>query len=570
MKLNSRAANLIDRPRSPAGAIMRLAPNAETSATSQSRTVRFILSTGEVDRYGDRIDPAGWRLANYRKNPVVLFAHDSSALPIGRCSFVGLVDGRLVGDIEFMSGEMNPLADAIFEMVRGRFLNACSIGFAPLEFTRSTDPKRPGGIDFSSVELLEISIVPIPALPSALVAARAAGIATRAFDDWAARELTRKENPLIPRHSLNAIRRDFAAAPLSRSTAPAAPAQARSAEGFASLGDFLRTLVENAGRGADCDKRLVRAPTGAGEVDPSGGGFLVPSAYATELIGSIYENAIVAPLCDRRETDRPAKAVLPAIAETSRHERRALGRRAGLLVERRRRANRQPAAISRAGIFRAQVGRVGHGHARTAARCSTFGKPPSTRVRVGSGLPARPRNHARDGRRPAARHRRRAGHDHRPEISRAGLCDRHRREHCKYVVAPAGALPAPRGLARQRGRRAAARSRKRSDAARLGRALSAAGRRRQRVSASKGRPVLVVEQLPTLGTPGDFILADLNQYVLLDGGLKSALSLDVLFQSDQVVFKFVWRGDGKPAWPSAITPFNGGATRSPFVMLAQR
>ena len=86
----------------------------------------------------------------------------------------------------------------------------------------------------------------------------------------------------------------------------------------------------------------------------------------------------------------------------------------------------------------------------------------------------------------------------------------------------------------------------------------------------KGRPVLVVEQLPTLGTPGDFILADLNQYVLLDGGLKSALSLDVLFQSDQVVFRFVWRGDGKPAWPSAITPFNGGATRSPFVMLAQR
>ena len=106
MKLNLRAANLIDRPRSPAGAIMRLAPNAETSATSQSRTVRFILSTGEVDRYGDRIDPAGWRLANYRKNPVVLFAHDRSALPIGRCSFVGLVHGRLVGDIEFMSGEM--------------------------------------------------------------------------------------------------------------------------------------------------------------------------------------------------------------------------------------------------------------------------------------------------------------------------------------------------------------------------------------------------------------------------------------------------------------------------------
>lgn len=570
MKLNSRAANLIDRPRSPAGAIMRLAPNAETSATSQSRTVRFILSTGEVDRYGDRIDPAGWRLANYRKNPVVLFAHDSSALPIGRCSFVGLVDGRLVGDIEFMSGEMNPLADAIFEMVRGRFLNACSIGFAPLEFTRSTDPKRPGGIDFSSVELLEISIVPIPALPSALVAARAAGIATRAFDDWAARELTRKENPLIPRHSLNAIRRDFAAAPLSRSTAPAAPAQARSAEGFASLGDFLRTLVENAGRGADCDKRLVRAPTGAGEVDPSGGGFLVPSAYATELIGSIYENAIVAPLCDRRETDRPAKAVLPAIAETSRTNGARWG---GALAYWLNEGDGPTGSLPR---FRALefsahklVGLVTatrellqdvqllESHLRRAfASEAAFQLDLAITRGTGAGQPL-------------------------------GIVGAPGTITVPKSVGQASATVIAENIANMWSRLPAPCRRRavwlvNEDVEQQLEAASAAtppgsaglylpqGVGGNEFPLLKGRPVLVVEQLPTLGTPGDFILADLNQYVLLDGGLKSALSLDVLFQSDQVVFRFVWRGDGKPAWPSAITPFNGGATRSPFVMLAQR
>jgi HK97 family phage major capsid protein len=38
----------------------------------------------------------------------------------------------------------------------------------------------------------------------------------------------------------------------------------------------------------------------------------------------------------------------------------------------------------------------------------------------------------------------------------------------------------------------------------------------------KGRSVIVCEQPPTLGTPGDIVLADLSQYVLIDGGLKAS------------------------------------------------
>jgi hypothetical protein len=49
-----------------------------------------------------------------------------------------------------------------------------------------------------------------------------------------------------------------------------------------------------------------------------------------------------------------------------------------------------------------------------------------------------------------------------------------------------------------------------------------------------------------------------------------AISGDVLFLSDQVVFRFKLRVDGKPLWTSPITPFNGTQTRSPFVALAQR
>ena len=86
----------------------------------------------------------------------------------------------------------------------------------------------------------------------------------------------------------------------------------------------------------------------------------------------------------------------------------------------------------------------------------------------------------------------------------------------------------------------------------------------------KGRPVIVCEQCPTLGTPGDFVLADLSTYIIIDGGLQSALSLDVDFLTNQGVFRFVLRVDGKPAWNAPITPYNGTVTRSPFVTLAQR
>jgi HK97 family phage major capsid protein len=86
----------------------------------------------------------------------------------------------------------------------------------------------------------------------------------------------------------------------------------------------------------------------------------------------------------------------------------------------------------------------------------------------------------------------------------------------------------------------------------------------------KGRPVVTAEQCPQLGTLGDIVLADLSQYILIDGGLTPMLSVHARFDSDQVIWRFVLRIDGKGNWSSPITPYNGGATRSPFVALAAR
>jgi len=86
-----------------------------------------------------------------------------------------------------------------------------------------------------------------------------------------------------------------------------------------------------------------------------------------------------------------------------------------------------------------------------------------------------------------------------------------------------------------------------------------------------GRPIIPVEQCPTLGTVGDIILGDFGEYALVrKGGLVGASSIHVKFIYDEMTFKFNMRVNGKPKWKSALTPYKGSSTLSPFVTLATR
>jgi HK97 family phage major capsid protein len=86
-----------------------------------------------------------------------------------------------------------------------------------------------------------------------------------------------------------------------------------------------------------------------------------------------------------------------------------------------------------------------------------------------------------------------------------------------------------------------------------------------------GRPTFPVEQCATLGTAGDILLVDPSQYLLIDKGqMQRAVSVHVRFLHDEQVFKFTYRVDGQPIWSSALTPFKGSTTQSPFVALAPR
>ncbi len=69
--------------RTPSGGVYRVSADALIPVEGAERTLRFCFSDNSVDRMGDTIDAAGWDLTDFNRNPVALWAHDSSAPPIG-------------------------------------------------------------------------------------------------------------------------------------------------------------------------------------------------------------------------------------------------------------------------------------------------------------------------------------------------------------------------------------------------------------------------------------------------------------------------------------------------------
>ena len=135
-----------------------------TSSTKEK--VSFVASSATPDRYGDIIDVKAWILDNYKRNNVILLNHDSNQLPIARGD-VYVRNDKLIVDVEFDKEDQR--AAEVERKVKAGFMNAVSVGFRPLESkSRSelpTDHKYYGqrGMYYSKAELLEVSIVTIPA-----------------------------------------------------------------------------------------------------------------------------------------------------------------------------------------------------------------------------------------------------------------------------------------------------------------------------------------------------------------------------------------------------------------------
>lgn len=86
-----------------------------------------------------------------------------------------------------------------------------------------------------------------------------------------------------------------------------------------------------------------------------------------------------------------------------------------------------------------------------------------------------------------------------------------------------------------------------------------------------GRPVVPIEQASALGDLGDVMFLNLSQYILITkDGIDAQQSMHVRFIYDEMCFRFIQRVNGKPKWKTALTPYKGANTLSPFVALAER
>ncbi len=84
-----------------------------------------------------------------------------------------------------------------------------------------------------------------------------------------------------------------------------------------------------------------------------------------------------------------------------------------------------------------------------------------------------------------------------------------------------------------------------------------------------GRPLIVSEKNPDLGTTGDLSLVDFSYYLLGDRQqMESASSMDYRFGNDKIAYRIIQRVDGRPWIQNAITPANSGDTLSPFITLS--
>jgi HK97 family phage major capsid protein len=87
-----------------------------------------------------------------------------------------------------------------------------------------------------------------------------------------------------------------------------------------------------------------------------------------------------------------------------------------------------------------------------------------------------------------------------------------------------------------------------------------------------GVPVIWSEYPAAKNAAGDLILAALNQYDVAEKsvGPQFATSAHLRFDYGEMTFRFTYRLDGQPGWRSAVTPYKGADSKSPFITLAAR
>lgn len=159
----------------------KLFTNPIKSLDEKLRQAEYIISTDDVDRCGEIVEQT-WELDNYKKNPIVLFGHDPSKADnvLGKCiKFETEKDGEHTvtkATVQFAEEGTSSTVDTVWKLVKQGILRTVSVGFIPHAFKNENNMDEPTVL--SNNELLEFSLVPLPANPNAVALAYGDGSIT--------------------------------------------------------------------------------------------------------------------------------------------------------------------------------------------------------------------------------------------------------------------------------------------------------------------------------------------------------------------------------------------------------
>jgi HK97 family phage prohead protease/HK97 family phage major capsid protein len=147
--------------------------------------MQFVLSDETPDRMDDIIRSDGWDLENFKKNPIALFNHNPNFV-IGKWSDlrVDKQNKQLRGNLVLAPAGTSPRIDEIRKLIEADILKAVSVGFRPVkrQSRKEDDQFGIGGSIFTKSELVETSLVAVPANPNALAIAKSLGVSPATID----------------------------------------------------------------------------------------------------------------------------------------------------------------------------------------------------------------------------------------------------------------------------------------------------------------------------------------------------------------------------------------------------
>jgi len=141
-----------------------------TEKSNEKDGFPWTLSTFDLDRFGERIDPHGWDFSQYCKNPVVEWSHRYDIPAIGKIEGLTVDDNGLHGLVFFNDKSFDTFGWSIGERVKAGVIRAGSVGFRVIEIEIPDKETAKDGtfLIFRKQELLEFSICNVPANPFAL------------------------------------------------------------------------------------------------------------------------------------------------------------------------------------------------------------------------------------------------------------------------------------------------------------------------------------------------------------------------------------------------------------------